>query len=325
MPENAQCPAATELPDGVRREQVRAQADAVADRAFAFRMTDHVLGQLRTQTTEDPILRQFLPVSEEMRPVPGFGTDPVGDLAARQQPAVLQKYAGRALLMVTGSCAVHCRYCFRRHFPYDEGLVDEARIEQALSHVRDDPSITELILSGGDPMVLSERRWIDLIRRIDTIGHLRRLRVHTRIPTVHPDHLKPGHFKALAESRLRCVLVAHVNHPDELDQRSATVFEALGRAGVTCLNQSVLLAGVNDRVETLARLSEALFDQGVLPYYLHQLDRVAGAAHFEVPREIGCRLMAGLRARLPGYLLPRYVVEEAGQPAKTPVDCGDAI
>ncbi|MFP4273207.1 MAG: KamA family radical SAM protein [Halothiobacillaceae bacterium] len=321
MPQNAQCDPADKAPHDDLRVLVGQRVDAGADRSFPFRVTAHVLGQVRDWQGGDPVLGQFLPVAEENRKVPGFGTDPVGDLAARKQPALLQKYAGRALLMVTGRCAVHCRYCFRRHFPYDAGLLDEPGIEQALAPVQGDPSITEVILSGGDPLILSSRRWVQLVRRIEAIGHVRRLRIHSRVPTVLPDHLDDGHFAALAESRLRVVLVAHVNHPDELDDKSRAVFEAFSRAGVTCLNQSVLLAGVNDRVDVLARLSEALFDQGVLPYYLHQLDQVAGAAHFEVPVAVGCQLVKALRARLPGYLVPRYVFEEAGAPAKTPIDC----
>jgi EF-P beta-lysylation protein EpmB len=267
----------------------------------------------------DPVARQFLYDPREDDEVPGFSADPVGDLDANAVPGVLHKYRGRALLVLTGACAVHCRYCFRRHFPYGDQRLDDAALRRAIDYLAADPEITEVILSGGDPLVLSNRRLAGVIEALARIPRLRRLRIHSRLPTVRPERIDAELCQMLADSGLSVVLVAHVNHADELSPASRGAFERLRARGVTLLNQAVLLAGVNDEENALAALSEALFAQGVLPYYLHQLDPVAGAAHFSVDEARGRGLIEGLRRRLPGYLVPRYVVEIAGEPSKTPV------
>jgi EF-P beta-lysylation protein EpmB len=242
-------------------------------------------------------------------------TDPVGDLAARAAPGLLHKYRGRALLAMTGACAVHCRYCFRRHFPYaDESAVRDPA--PALEHIARDAGIHEVILSGGDPLTLSDRRLADLVRSLATIPHLRRLRVHTRLPVVLPTRVTDACLAALTQTRLPCVVVVHANHANEIDEAVGAAFANMRAAGITLLNQSVLLRGVNDDADALAHLSEALFEAGALPYYLHALDKVAGAAHFEVGESRALAVMDALRVRLPGYLVPRLVREQAGAPFK---------
>jgi EF-P beta-lysylation protein EpmB len=288
---------------------------------------------MRPGDPHDPLLRQVLPVADEMNDVPGFTADPLEEAAVEPAPGLLQKYAGRALLVTTGACAVHCRYCFRRNYPYDElprGLADWG---PALAAIADDSSIEEVILSGGDPLTLTDLRLAALTERLAAIPHIRRLRVHTRLPIVIPervcdellDWLVPSRSPAAAEQP-GCssydrqpwtpIMVVHANHAAELDAAVSAALDRLADAGVMLLNQAVLLRGVNDDVEALADLSRRLLECRVLPYYLHQLDRVAGAAHFEVPESRGLELIADLRRRLPGYAVPRYVRETPGGPHK---------
>ncbi len=265
---------------------------------------------------DDPLLRQVWPSAEELAEQPGFVADPVGDGAARRRPGLLQKYRGRALLMTTGACAVNCRYCFRRHYPYGD---DAHALDGALEALAGDDSIAEVILSGGDPLALGDERLGELVRRLDRIPHLHTLRLHTRVPVVLPDRLTPALTGLLRQSRLQPVLVLHANHPRELSDSLARRLAPLPGAGITLLNQSVLLRGVNDDATTLAELSWRLFRAGVLPYYLHLLDPVLGAAHFQLPQEQAVAIHQRLRERLPGYLVPRLVQELPGMGSKTPV------
>ena len=304
------------IPDKPPVSQHRADR---ADEAFVELTTPLVDAQIDAADPDDPIARQFRVDPRESLEVPGFHADPVGDLAANAVPGVLHKYQGRALLVLTGACAVHCRYCFRRHFPYGEQRLDDSALDRALAYLADDPDMSEVILSGGDPLVLSSRRLVGILDRLAALPGLRRLRIHSRIPSVAPERIDARLVDALAAFPVPVVLVAHVNHPRELGDASREAFARLREAGVTLLNQAVLLHEVNDDVEVLAELSEALFAQGVLPYYLHHLDPVAGAAHFAVPVETGRTLVASLRERLPGYLVPRFVVEETGEASKTPL------
>ncbi len=268
---------------------------------------------------DDPLLRQVLPTAEEWSSQPGFSADPVGDGAATLSPGLLQKYQGRALLIVTGACASHCRYCFRRHYPYRESAATGREWAQGLQHLRADASLSEVILSGGDPLMLGDGELGELLRDLQAIPHLRRLRIHSRLPVTLPERITDELVRLVADLRLPTVLVLHCNHPRELTGPVPEALRRLASAGVTLLNQSVLLRGVNDDAETLRALSEALFELGVLPYYLHMLDRVAGAAHFEVPCKEALQLEARLRQRLPGYLMPRFVYEKAGAAAKLPL------
>jgi EF-P beta-lysylation protein EpmB len=274
---------------------------------------------MRHGDPDDPLLRQVLPLQEEEQLLPGFSLDAVGDAAARGGAGILHKYEGRALLITTGSCAVHCRYCFRRHFPYAGENAGADRWAAALDYLRADPSIHEVLLSGGDPLSLSTARLRELGEGLLTIPHLRRLRLHTRLPVVLPDRVDEEFCDWLAALPWPVCVVLHANHPNEIDDDVAEACTRLRATGAVLLNQAVLLRGVNDRVETLAGLSETLFAAGVLPYYLHQLDRVQGAAHFEVPDDDARDLHAALAARLPGYLVPRLVREIAGERGKTPL------
>ena len=294
-------------------------AARAASASFPLRVPRGFVTRMRKGDPDDPLLRQVLPLGAELDEAPGFDTDPIGDRAALAAPGVLHKYHGRALLLVTGACAVHCRYCFRREFPYAESGAGAARWRPALAYLRDDPSLREAILSGGDPLSLSDRRLGALLAELDRIPHLERLRIHSRQPIVLPERIDDGLLAVLASTRLQRVLVVHANHPREIDGTVRAALRRLAAAGVTLLNQAVLLRGVNDSAAVLAGLSEALFAAGVLPYYLHLLDRVRGAAHFEVKESEASAIMEALRQRLPGYLVPRLVRELPGQPAKTPV------
>ncbi|EAQ79096.1 EF-P beta-lysylation protein EpmB [Blastopirellula marina] len=300
-----------QLPEACSEAAIAAASDfpLFVPREFAAKMT---LGD-----PHDPLLVQVLPVLRELDSPQGFTVDPVGDDQAVLTPGLLQKYAGRALLVTTGACAVHCRYCFRRHFPYAEVPSGVAAWSDAIAALAADPSIQEVLLSGGDPLTLADATLAQLAQQLAAIPHLRRIRVHTRLPIMIPQRINDQLLSWLVGTRLTPIVVIHANHPRELDLPVVAAIDRLNQAGVMVLNQAVLLAGVNDDVDVLAELSERLIDQRVTPYYLHQLDRVKGAAHFEVPRERGVDLIRQLRARLPGYAVPRYVEEIAGQPNKT--------
>jgi EF-P beta-lysylation protein EpmB len=284
---------------------------------FRLRVPRGYVGRMRAGDPTDPLLRQVLPLADEDADAPGFVADRVGDLAAMAAPGLLHKYRGRVLLVATGACAVHCRYCFRRHFPYAEASAAGGHWRAALARIAADPSIEEVILSGGDPLTLADGKLAELVQALAAVAHVARLRVHTRLPVVLPERVTPELCALLARSRLQPVVVVHANHANELDARVARAFGALRAAGVTVLNQSVLLRGVNDDVEALCALSTRLFAAGALPYYLHLLDRVQGARHFEVEEARARSLWRQMQARLPGYLVPRLTREEAGAPGKT--------
>jgi EF-P beta-lysylation protein EpmB len=275
------------------------------------------IARMRRSDPHDPLLRQVLPLAEEMIETPGFVDDPVGDRQATQTPGLLQKYASRVLMVTTGACAVHCRYCFRRHFPYEESPKSMADWQPAIEQIAADDSLREVLLSGGDPLTLVDEKLAKLASQIADIGHIKRLRLHTRLPVVIPERVTDTMLDWLTGTRLTPIVVIHANHPAEIYDRVAEGVKRLTRAGVTVLNQSVLLAGVNDCADVLTELSERLLEVQVVPYYLHQLDRVAGAAHFEVPEAKGLAIVAELRRRLPGYAVPRYVREIAGETHKT--------
>ena len=286
---------------------------------FPFRVPPGFVDRMRPGDPDDPLLRQILPTPAETRPAPGFVSDPVGDLAALRSTGLIQKYHGRALLMLTGACAIHCRYCFRRHFPYAEQTPHGAGWRLAVDAIAAEPTISEVILSGGDPLMSPDGRLARLTDALASIPHVRRLRIHSRLPVVLPERIDTAFLDWFSALPCQRVVVVHANHANEIDDEVAAAMRRLADAGARLLNQSVLLKGVNDDVGRLVALSERLFEIGVLPYYLHLLDRVAGAAHFAVSREAAVAIHAGLMARLPGYLVPRLVEERAGDPSKRPI------
>jgi EF-P beta-lysylation protein EpmB len=290
---------------------------AAAARDFPLRVPRAYVDRMKRGDPADPLLRQVLSTGDETAEVPGYGGDPLGESEFSPVPGILHKYHGRVLLVVTGACAVHCRYCFRRHFPYDEQQATGSRLEAALAWLARRPDVEEIILSGGDPLSLSDRRLGELLTRLGTIPHLRRLRIHTRLPVVEPARLTSRLQNWLTDNPWQTLLVLHANHGREIGPALTEGLDPLRRSGLTLLNQAVLLRGVNDSADALAGLSEGLFAAGVLPYYLHMLDPVAGAAHFEVPEDEARALHEQLRARMPGYLVPRLVREDPGEMAKT--------
>lgn len=288
-------------------------------RDFPLRVPRGFAQRMRKSDPADPLFLQIWPGYQEDRAVVGFTHDAVGDLHKLKHGGIIHKYHGRALIIATGACAVNCRYCFRRHFPYSDSLAARNHWREALAVLAADTSIEEAILSGGDPLSLSDEKLAELSEALDAIPHLRRLRIHTRQPIVLPERVDDDLLAWLGRGRLQKLIVLHVNHANELDTDVALALRKLHNQGIPLLNQAVLLRGVNDSVTALADLSQRLFECGVLPYYLHLLDRVQGAAHFEVQGERASMLMRELSSRLPGYLLPRLVREVAGEPAKTPV------
>jgi len=295
----------------------RVSAEAAAQ--FPLRVPRGFIARMRHGDPDDPLLRQVLPLDDEMRPVPGFDLDAVGDSAARAGTGVIQKYQGRSLLVATGSCAVHCRYCFRRHFPYAEETAARDGWREAVALIRADASIDEVLLSGGDPLSLATAKLAELTDALAGIPHLKRLRIHSRLPVVLPERVDDALLDWLAALPWPVAFVIHANHANEFDVSVDTALSRLRQAGVQLLNQAVLLRGVNDSVDALADLSERCFAAGVLPYYLHQLDRVAGVAHFEIEDAQALTLHAGLAARLSGYLVPRLVREVPGDTGKRPL------
>ncbi|MDI5890824.1 EF-P beta-lysylation protein EpmB [Halomonas rhizosphaerae] len=286
---------------------------------FEVRVPEAYLARIRPGDPSDPLLRQVLPLAEEALVAPGYVADPLEEAEHAPAPGLIHKYPGRVLLIASPACAVNCRYCFRRHFPYEENAPSRAQWETTLDHLRDDATLHEAILSGGDPLAASDRQLAWLVERLAAIPHLRRLRIHTRLPVVIPDRIDDALLGWLGATRLQKVMVLHINHANEIDEAVIAACRRLSAAGVTLLNQSVLLRGVNDGIAPLAALSERLFEAGILPYYLHVLDPVAGAAHFDVADDEARELVAGLREVLPGFLMPRLVREIPGEASKTPL------
>lgn len=285
---------------------------------FPFRVTRAFAARMRPGDAADPLLRQVLPMAAEALDVAGYSADPLHETSHFADGGLIRKYHGRALLIVTGACAIHCRYCFRREFPYGE-RVGSGALNAALASLAADASISEVILSGGDPLVLDDAALGALLTRLAALPHLIRLRIHSRLPVVLPARITPRLLALLGGTRLRPVLVIHANHAREFDHEVRAALGALRRAGVSLLNQTVLLKGVNDDAATLAELSETLFEAGVLPYYVHVLDRVRGTAHFDAGDTRATALERELRARLPGYLVPRFVREVPGAENKLPL------
>jgi EF-P beta-lysylation protein EpmB len=287
------------------------------DHGFPVFVPLEFAARMKPGDPNDPLLRQVLPLPEEADSPAGFSSDPVGDLRAAVAPGLLHKYHGRALAITTGACGIHCRYCFRREFPYSENSSRGDHLDLALKYLQAHDSIEEVLLSGGDPLTLTDDSVAKLMQQIESIPHVRRLRWHTRMPIVIPSRVTDAWIDRMRASRLTSWVVVHCNHPAELDDETGAALMRLVDAGIPVLNQAVLLRGVNDDVDTLESLCRRLIDLRVMPYYLHQLDKVRGAAHFEVAQERGRALIGQLESRLPGFAVPRFVCEQAGQASKT--------
>jgi EF-P beta-lysylation protein EpmB len=285
---------------------------AATHQHFALKVPLSFAASMEKGNPHDPLLRQVLPISDELQFYPGFNDDPVGDRAAIAEVGVLHKYQGRVLLINTGTCAIHCRYCFRRNFPYADVQLSKQKQQAAIDYIAADTSLTEVILSGGDPLLLNDQQLSGLIRQLNQLKHIKRIRIHSRLPIVLPARITDELIDVLADSIKPIIMVVHCNHPNEINVRVITALTRLKKQGITVFNQAVLLKAVNDNATVLAALSECLFEQGVIPYYLHLLDKVQGAGHFEVRPEEALQLIQSLQTLLPGYLVPKLVWEEAG-------------
>jgi EF-P beta-lysylation protein EpmB len=290
-----------------------------ARRLFPLRVPRAFAARMKPGDANDPLLLQVLTVREEFIAAPGFTTDPL-DEQQSVVPGLLHKYRNRALLLVKGGCAVNCRYCFRRHFPYQENQGNKTNWRLALDYIAQHPELDEIIFSGGDPLMAKDHEIDWLIGQIELIPHIKRLRIHSRLPVVIPARITPELCQRFSDSRLQVLLVTHINHPNEIDASLCKSMAKLRAAGVTLLNQSVLLRGINDDADVLAALSNALFDTGILPYYLHVLDKVQGAAHFMVDDDEARALIKALLSKVSGYLVPKLAREIGGEASKTPLD-----
>ncbi len=289
-----------------------------AQRLFPLRATRSYVNRIRKGDPHDPLLRQILPLGEELASAPGFAADPLDEEKFTKAPGLIHKYRGRVLLVAARQCAINCRYCFRRHHDYQHNSLSRGQWREALQYLQAHRDVEEVILSGGDPLALSDRQLGRLVGHIRSISHIKRLRIHTRLPIVAPMRINDELLAMLGAEDLQTVVVIHCNHARELDGEVAHQLQKM-RARMSVLNQTVLLRGVNDDAKTLSELSTSLFSCGVLPYYLHMLDKVAGSAHFEIDETRARSLYQALLATLPGYLVPRLVKEVPGAPSKVPV------
>ena len=297
----------------------------LANRDFQLRVTPSYARRIKKGDSHDPLLRQVLPIGEELNKVAGFTADPLAEKQSSPRKGIIHKYQGRVLLVTATQCAINCRYCFRRHFPYAEHHVNRDQWDEALGYIRQDESIHEVILSGGDPLSLADKQLSWLVNKVASIAHVRRLRIHTRMPIVLPSRITTALLQLLNDTRLKSVMVIHCNHAQEIDEQVENAITRLRNANIDILNQSVLLKGVNDTPEALVQLSERLFEIGVTPYYLHLLDRVAGAAHFEVSEDHAKNIYLKMMQSLSGYLVPKLVREKAHALCKVPVFLYDEV
>ena len=289
-----------------------------ASQLFPLKVPQSFIDRMRQGRHDDQLLRQVLPMEPELIAHSGYTQDPVMEQGSAT-PGLMQKYAGRVLLIVNGHCAVNCRYCFRRHFPYDENRLNRQQWQRVIDQLVQDKSVTEVIYSGGDPLASSDSQLQWLTEAIADIQHIKRLRIHTRLPVVIPSRITDASLNWMRQDRLQTIMVLHINHPNEINDELVKSIQRLKQAEITLLNQTVLLRGVNDSTKILTTLSETLFSAGVLPYYLHLMDKVAGAVHFDVPIEVATQLYKELLASLPGYLVPKMVQEIPGEASKTPL------
>jgi len=284
-----------------------------AEQSFRFLVPLAFAERMRKGDPTDPLLLQVLPQANELIQYPEYSTDPLQEHEVVVAPGLLKKYQKRMLIVTTSACAINCRYCFRRHFPYQEAGLDWKQLENNLTHIQNNLDISEIILSGGDPLSLNDKKFAELLTHLQQISHLKRIRIHTRKLIVSPDRITDSLIEILLKCKLPLVIVMHINHANELEGSVAGKLESLKNlANIQLLNQSVLLKGINDNADSLIALSERLLELGILPYYLHLLDPVAGSQHFWVNDEKAKQLHETMKQQLPGYLVPKLVRETAG-------------
>lgn len=288
-----------------------------ATTSFPLKVTRDFVSRMEKGNPHDPLLQQILPTANELVNVPGYYSDPLHEADVNPVPGLLHKYQSRVLVTLTGACGVNCRFCFRRHFPYEDNNPGRRGWEKIFSYIREHNKINEIILSGGDPLSVSDKLLFQFSKQLSLIPHVKRLRIHTRMPVALPSRVTNELLAWIAEESLDVIMVIHMNHPNEMSQEVSIALKKIREAGATLLNHTVFLKGINDNVDTLSALSEALFSAGVLPYYLHILDKVQGAAHFDIELATAKQLHNDLATHLPGYLVPRLVREDAGRPSKT--------
>lgn len=305
-----------ELADLLNLDVAHIAAGHDASRQFALRVPRPYLLRIQKGNLKDPLLLQVLPQAQEMSPMEGFNNDPLQESQHNPIPGLLHKYHNRVLLTLAASCAINCRYCFRRHFPYQDNVVGLEGLTPALHYIKENTNIDEIILSGGEPLLMKDNQLQKLFNNIAAIRHVTRVRIHTRLPIVIPSRVTDSLVKILTDTRLNVVVVVHCNHPNELDDQVGHSLQLLSDNNITMLNQSVLLRDVNDSADVLCQLSNALFSMGVLPYYLHMLDPVAGSAHFKVDESRAKIIYQQLQAMTSGYLVPKLVVEQPKKPNK---------
>ena len=279
---------------------------------FPLRVPRGFVDRMKKGDINDPLLRQVLPSQDENISNYGYTADPVGDLDSMAEAGVIHKYHGRVLLITTGSCAINCRYCFRRNFPYNDFQLSTKKHQKAINYIQQNQDISEVILSGGDPLLLNDKKILHLLEQLEAIPHIKRIRIHSRIPIVLPSRITPEFCDQLSSIKKDLIFVMHSNHANELDNKVQVACHLLKKADIHLLNQTVLLKGINDNAEQLCSLSEKLFNFGIMPYYLHLLDKAAGTAHFDISEQQGITLMTQIKSTLPGYLVPKLVREQAG-------------
>jgi len=308
-----------ELLSELQLEPQRISGNQSAMDQFPLRVPRGFLSRMEKGNANDPLLLQVLPSSHEMEHYPGFSHDPLAEKDSNPVPGLLHKYHGRILLTLSGGCAINCRYCFRRHFPYEENMPGTDGWQHALEYIANDASITEVIFSGGDPLIVKDAQLANLVSKLEKINHLKRLRIHTRLPIVIPERIDNNFLDWVNSTRFKTVIVLHCNHPNEIDNNVIHAIKKLKAINIPLLNQSVLLKNINDNSETLIALSHKLFDNGVMPYYLHLLDKVQGSGHFEVGEQEAKDIREKMIHKMPGYLVPKLVREVAGAQAKVSI------
>jgi len=297
------------------------RTDSGSEAGFPVRVTNYYASLIEKGNPQDPLLLQVLPDQQEFNQVYGYSQDAVGDLQAMSEPGLIHKYPNRVLLALTGACPIHCRYCFRQHFPYNKSKIDISPGSRVINYLTLHTEITEVILSGGDPLMLGDQKLATLISHLNQIPHIRYLRIHSRLLSVLPERVTNSFIQVFKTFRGQVIFVTHINHPNEISELNQQAFNLLSQHGFKLLNQSVMLKGINNNADILLELSYKLFDNNIMPYYLHKLDKVQGAAHFDQPDDRSCEIYKALQNKLPGYLVPKLVNDVSGPLSKTQIQC----